>query len=126
MLDRLTRFIRSEGRHPFRWGKHDCATFATRWLRRAAGRSSVPGFPRPSSARAFARLGMTMAQHAEAWAARAGFATDRGSPRFGDVGVIEVDGRQSLAICAGGAWAVRDATGVVLTEADCVLVVRAV
>ena len=126
MIDPLTQFIRAEAARPFRWGKHDCATFATRWLRRVSGRGALPGFPRPSSARAFARLGKTMAQHAAEWAERGGFATDCGEPRFGDVGVIRIEGRQSLAIFCGGAWAVRDATGVVLTEADCDLVVRAI
>lgn len=123
----LQQYLMASAARPFEWGGHDCATFAADWAAIVSGQPVAP--PHVPSALACARLvqEMPMIEIARRILAPAGFACVAGGWQDGDIGVIEADGRQGMAIYSGGAWAVLAAgQGVGLIEADPVLVMRAV
>jgi hypothetical protein len=99
----LDRLIREARRQPFRWGEHDCCTFAAACVKARTGRDALAGLPRWSSEEDAAAL------LAERGGLCAAVTQCLGAPLAapllaapGDV-VLAVDpqGRELLAVCAG-------------------------
>lgn len=108
---------------PWRWGVQDCTTWAADWC--VARWGIDPALP--------FRDRYATEEEAEALIAEAGslvelvrpqmrFVTEKEAPEDGDVGVIEVMGRQTAAVRAGDKWAFRTEAGIGFVAAPALIV----
>ena len=91
---------------PFAWGAHDCCTFAARWVELAQGRANVlAAFARAHGNWASPALAMRCLRAAGGLPAIA--ERELGAPiraafaARGDVVLVDIDGRESLAVVVG-------------------------
>lgn len=119
---RLQAFVRERRRMPFAWGSNDCATLAADWVLEATGTDPMYGM----------RGGWSDARQAMARIAELGglrqATTDRLGPEIlpslaqrGDVVLIVVGDRETLAVCVGEhALGASDAGALLAPMADAV------
>lgn len=98
--ERLVAYIDARAAEPFAWSVNDCATFAGDWVLEATGVDPIADFRNPysevSAGRALRRLGGI----AKATSSR----LPEKPPAFamrGDLGLVEIEGRESLVIVDG-------------------------
>lgn len=96
----LDEYVAARTREPFAWGTNDCATFAFDWIEACTGEALlvVEHDDAASAARAIAAEG----------GLQAGLAARLGEPleyvlqaQRGDVGLVDIEGRQSIVVVIG-------------------------
>lgn len=96
----LDEYVASRTRAPFAWGTNDCATFAFDWIETCTGERllDVGHDDAASAARAIAAEG----------GLEAGLVARLGPPldnvlqaQRGDVGLVDIEGRQSIVVVIG-------------------------
>lgn len=99
---RLQQFCRERRRMPFAWGTNDCATLAADWVLEATGADPMYGVRGLwSDAR------QAMERLAELGGMRQAVTDIMGAEilptlaQRGDLVLIEIDGRETLAVCVG-------------------------
>jgi len=108
---RLAAFLAGRMATPFAWGTHDCCIFACDAVLAQTGHDPADGLRAHRTAQEAAQ---TLADHGGV----AALATARLGPEIlptlaavGDVGLVQVDGRDALAVCAGSFWLAPGASG---------------
>lgn len=101
---RFDALIAQRQRAPFAWGQHDCCLFAADAVLALTGSDPAAAWrgaysDAAGAARLLAELGGV-----RAIAAAHGREIRPLAARLGDVGVLEHDGRDLLAVCAGDVW----------------------
>lgn len=99
-VQRLHAYVASRRAMPFAWSTNDCASFAAGWVHALTGREVLPDYP--ATAAGAARF---LADHGglRALATRA-LGEPLTVPQFaqrGDVLLVEIEGRESLAVLTG-------------------------
>ncbi len=101
--ERLDEFIASRLRTPFAWGLNDCATFAIDWVTELTGEVvwAVTWRSAREAQETLDRVGGMRA----AWIGALGQPTQNWrSARRGDVGLVDIAGRQCGVVCTGQTW----------------------
>ena len=111
---RLQAFVCSRLHMPFEWGSNDCCLFVADGVRAITGHdpaADVRGKYRTErgALRMIQRFGGLQA----IGAARFGAEIAPAFAQAGDVGLLTIDDRQSLALCAGDGWIGAGAQGLV-------------
>lgn len=101
---RLQALLAQRAVHPFAWGQHDCCLFVCDAIQAITGHDPAVGLRTYRTERGALRV---LKQHGGV----AGVADARLGPRIpvlaaqvGDAGLVTVDERDSLALCAGSHW----------------------
>lgn len=101
---RLDALIAERRQRPFEWGAHDCCLFVCDAVEAITGHDPAADLRGYSTERAALRL-VKQAGGVRALAdARLGAAIPVLMAQVGDAGLIQFDGRESLALCGGGHW----------------------
>ncbi len=110
---RLQALIAERLMEPFAWGAHDCCTFACDAVVAITGRDPAEGLRDHSSAK---QAALVLAQHGGVQAlgdARLGPRVPILMAQVGDIGLLTLDDRESLAVCGGGHWLAPGLAGLV-------------
>lgn len=114
--ERLSALISARRDWPFAWGENDCCTFAASAVECVTGHDLADGLRGHRSAQEAAEV---LREHGGV----VGLATDRLGPaiapalaQVGDVGMVTLDGRDTLVICAGSDWIGPGSSGLVRVE----------
>lgn len=120
----LDAYILAAAARPWRWGEMDCCQFANGWVRERCGVDVLAGwsYADSASARRLLRAHGGLLDMARSAMATHGFrSTD--DPESGDVGVLQIDSRDdmaiggvALAIRCGRFWVARALRGVVSAD----------
>ena len=112
----LDAFVRDRMAMPFGWGVNDCCLFAADAVRAMTGRDLAAAERGTYSTASQALALVERLGGLEAIGDRAGARIAPLLAQPGDVGLVEVNGRQLLAVCAGPCWLAP--TGAGLTAID--------
>lgn len=100
---RLQAFVRARQRMPFAWGSNDCATLAADWVLEAIGTDPMAGIRGQwSDARQALAAIDAMGGLRKATTLALGAEIRPTLAQRGDVVLIVVNGRETLAVCVGG------------------------
>jgi hypothetical protein len=114
----LDALIASRMAAPFAWGAHDCCLFAADAVLAQTGEDPAAEF-RVTYADAREALELlTELGGLSAVAARAGDPIAALCAQVGDIGLVEHDGRELLAVCAGPVWLVPAEQGLAALPID--------
>lgn len=114
----LARLIASRLAERFAWGRHDCCLFAADAVLAQTGEDPAAEF---RSTYASAAEGLALLRDLgglQAVAARAGESIPALCAQVGDIGLVEHDGRELLAVCAGPVWLVPAEQGLAALPID--------
>lgn len=118
---RLDALIAARMATPFAWGTHDCCLFAADAVLAQTGEDPAAEF-RGTYSDAASALGLLQDLGGlPAVAARAGDPIPPLCARVGDIGLVEYEGRASLAVCAGPVWLVPAEQGLAALPIDCAI-----
>jgi len=114
----LDALIASRMAAPFAWGAHDCCLFAADAVLAQTGEDPAAEFRGTyADAREALEL-LTDLGGLQAVAARAGESIPALCAQVGDIGLVEHDGRELLAVCAGPVWLVPAEQGLAALPID--------
>lgn len=106
----LTPFLVRTLEQPFEWGVCDCTLWVADWCVERWGVDPAATFRgRYGSAEEAGVL--TAAGLVETIRPFMGFAVETAEPQVGDVGVVEIDGKQTSAIRTEGGWTIKTPAG---------------
>lgn len=120
MVEGLTAYVSRTMALPWSWGRQDCTMWVADWCRERWGRDPALAFRDRYSTEA----------EADALTAQGLVATISPflswlrvteAPEDGDIGVIEVGGRETAAIRFGGRWAFRTPRGIGEADAQAII-----
>lgn len=102
---RLHALIEARQRAPFAWGRHDCCLFVCDAVQAMADHDPAADLRgRYSSEAGAARIVKRAGGLRALAAARLGEPIAPALAQVGDVGLVQHDGRESLALCGGALW----------------------
>ena len=104
--DRFTSLVQSRLREPFAWGGQDCCLWAADCVQALTGIDPAESLRGTYSTALEAARIVTELGGLEA-IVTAALGEPLGGPLFasvGDIGIVETNGRQSLAVCNGAHW----------------------
>lgn len=110
---RLQAFVQSRLAKPFAWGTQDCCLFVCDAIEAITGHDPAADLRGYSTEREAARI---LRDHGGVFGlaeARAGAAVPVLAAQVGDVGLLPLDGRDTLALCGGAHWLAPGAAGLV-------------
>lgn len=108
---RLQAAIAARQHRPFEWGRHDCCLFVCDCIEAMTGRDPAADVRGYSTDREAARLVRELGGMRSIGGQRFGAEIAPGLAQVGDVGLVEYDGRESLALCGGSHWVAAGAVG---------------
>jgi len=103
-LARFHALVAQRLRTPFAWGTHDCCLWAADCVRAISGQDPATGLRGSYSDAAGAARLVTQLGGLHALGSRAGPSIRPLMAGVGDVGLVDHDGRQTLAVCIGTGW----------------------
>ena len=116
--ERLDALIAARMPAPFAWGTHDCCLFAADAVLAQTGEDPAAEFRGTyADARQALEL-LTELGGLTAVAGRAGEPVQALCAQVGDIGLVEHDGRELLAVCAGPVWLVPAEQGLAALPID--------
>lgn len=101
---RLAAFVQSRERAPFEWGSHDCALFVCNAIEAISGHNPAADVRGYKTERGAARVVKQLGGMRSIGGSRFGAEIHPMQAQVGDVGLIEVEGRESFALCGGVVW----------------------
>ena len=101
---RLADFVASRESSPFVWGSNDCALFVCDAIAAMSGHDPAIDVRGYASEKGAARVVKKLGGMREIGATRFGAEIHPMLAQVGDVGLVEVDGRESFALCGGQLW----------------------
>lgn len=101
---RIAAFVQSRERAPFAWGDHDCALFVCDAIKEISGHDPASDVRGYKNERGAARVVKKLGGMRTIGASRFGMEIHPMQAQVGDVGLIEIDGRESFALCGGAVW----------------------
>lgn len=115
---RLADLLAQRQAQPFAWGRHDCVLWAADCVAATTGRDHAAGWrgsydDAAGAARLLRRLGGLAAL-----GAMAGHEIAPMGAGLGDVGLVEHDSRELLAVCFGTVWLAPSAQGMAAMPLD--------
>ncbi len=121
MAESLTAYIAATGDLPFIWGKRDCTLWVADWC------DLHFGFDPAASIRG--QYNTACGAHRLIGSDLAGFVAPflaslsaKAVPVAGDLGVIELSGRNVAAICSGPFWAIKTKRSVAFLRTDPIII----
>lgn len=114
----LRALIAARMAEPFAWGRHDCCLWAADAVLATTGRDPADDVRGTYSTAQDALRLLASLGGLEAVGARAGAPIAPLLAAEGDIGLLEVDGRQGLGVCIGPGWVAPAAHGLVLHQLD--------
>jgi len=109
--DALDAFLRQRMAQPFAWGVQDCCLFAADAVHAQTGVDPAQAERGSYHDAATAQRLLERSGGLSTLGARAGVEVLPGLAQPGDVGLVDFDGRQSLAVCTGAHWLAPAALG---------------
>lgn len=110
---RLAAFVASREGAAFAWGQHDCALFVCDAIKEFTGHDPAADVRGYKSERGAARVVKSLGGMRAIGASRFGAEIHPMQAQVGDVGLIEMAGRESFVLCGGSVWVGAGATGLV-------------
>lgn len=107
----LQAFIQARWSQPFAWGQQDCCLFVCDAIHAITGRDPAADLRGYTTEREALRI---LREHGGVRGladARAGEPVPVLAAQVGDVGLLPLDGRDTLALCAGAHWLAPGANG---------------
>ncbi len=101
---RLQACLAERRQRAFEWGTHDCCLFVCDAVQAMTGHDPAAGLRGYTTELQAARLIKRLGGLRAIAAARLGAEIAPALAQVGDVALIELEGRQSLALCGGGHW----------------------
>lgn len=101
---RLQACLAERRARPFAWGSHDCCLFVCDAVLSMTGHDPAADVRGYRTERQAVRLVKQLGGMRAIGAARFGVEIVPALAQTGDVALIELDGRESLALCGGGHW----------------------
>ena len=108
---RFDALVRERMNTPFAWGRHDCCLWAADAVRVVSGVDPAPDVRETYQTAVQAAQTLRRMGGLAAVAARAGAPIAPLYAGTADIGLVSVEGRESLAVCAGPVWLVPGNTG---------------
>lgn len=115
---RLQALVQSRLAAPFEWGKHDCCLFVCDAIEAITGHDPAADLRGYSTEREAARI---LREHGGVLGlaeARAGAAVPVLAAQVGDVGLLPLGGRDTLALCGGAHWLAPGPHGLITLPLD--------
>lgn len=101
---RIAEFVASRERAPFVWGSNDCALFACDAIAAISGHDPAADVRGYKTERGAARVIKRLGGMRQIGASRFGAPIRPLQAQIGDVGLVDVEGRESFALCGGACW----------------------
>lgn len=101
---RLQAAVAARQREPFAWGSQDCCLFVCDCIEAMTGHDPAADVRGYHTAREAAELVQRLGGMRAIGASRFGAEIAPALAQVGDVGLVEQDGRESLALCGGSHW----------------------
>jgi hypothetical protein len=115
---RLQAFVQSRLAAPFAWGAQDCCLFVCDAIEAITGHDPAADLRGYSTERAALRILRAQGGVRGLADARAGAPVPVLAAQVGDVGLLPLDGRDTLALCGGAHWLAPGALGIVALPLD--------
>jgi hypothetical protein len=115
---RLQAFVQSRLAEPFAWGKQDCCLFVCDAIKAITGHDPAADLRGYSTEREAMRILRAHGGVRGLADTRAGAAVPLLAAQVGDVGLLPLDGRDTLALCGGAHWMAPGAAGLVALPLD--------
>jgi hypothetical protein len=115
---RLQSLIQQRLEQPFAWGQHDCCLFVCDGIEAITGIDPAADLRGYSTEREAVRILHAHGGVRGLAEQRAGQAVPVLSAQVGDVGLLPLDGRDTLALCGGAHWLAPGADGLVALPLD--------
>lgn len=115
---RLQDFVQSRRAEPFAWGRHDCCLFVCDAIQAITGHDPAADLRGYSTEREAMRMLRAHGGVRGLADARAGAAVPVLAAQVGDVGLLPLDGRDTLGLCGGAHWLAPGAQGIVALPLD--------
>lgn len=109
--DRFDALVAERMSTPYAWGVHDCCLWTADCALATTGVDHAAAWRGTYSDAAGAMRLLAELGGLAALAGRAGYPIPPLTCATGDIGIVEHDGRQSLAVCAGPVWLVAASQG---------------
>jgi hypothetical protein len=113
---RIAGFVASRESTPFAWGSQDCALFTCDAIKEMSGHDPASDVRGYSTAKGAARVVAKLGGMRAIGATRFGPEIHPMQAQVGDVGLVEIDGRESLVLCGGSQWIGAGRDGLVRLE----------
>ena len=101
---RIADLVASKESHPFEWGKQDCALFVCDAILAISGHDPAADVRGYKTDRGAARVVNRLGGMRAIGNTRFGAEIHPMQAQVGDVGLIEIDGRESFVLCGGAHW----------------------
>ena len=101
---RLGALLETRSRKPFEWGLHDCCLFAADAVHATVGVDPAADLRTYSDAKGAAKVLQTLGGVAKIGDDHLGAVQPVLMARVGDTGLVQIDGRDCLAVCNGDTW----------------------
>lgn len=101
---RIAGFVTSREREPFAWGSNDCALFVCDGIKAISDHDPAADVRGYSTEKGAARVVKRLGGMRGIGGSRFGEEIHPMQAQVGDVGLVEVDGRESFALCGGAFW----------------------
>lgn len=120
-MSRLHEFLDRRQRVPFRWGANDCALFAADAVLEQTGKDPAEGLRGQwgDERQALALIARLGGLEAIATSALGDPLPEPLRAQMGDVGLVQWNSRECLAVCNGPAWVLPCTRGLGLLPLDC-------
>lgn len=115
---RLQALIQQRLAQPFSWGAHDCCLFVCDGIEAITGHDPAADLRGYSTEREALRLLQAHGGVRGLAESRAGESVPVLAAQVGDVGLLPLDGRDTLALCGGAHWLAPGAAGLVALPLD--------
>jgi hypothetical protein len=115
---RLQALIQQRLVQPFAWGSHDCCLFVCDGIEAITGHDPAADLRGYSTEREALRILQAHGGVLGLAEARAGESIPVLAAQVGDVGLLPIDGRDTLALCGGAHWLAPGAVGLVAVPLD--------
>lgn len=101
---RIADFVASRESTPFAWGHQDCALFPCDAILEISGHDPAADVRGYTTAKGAARVVSNLGGMREIGNTRFGAEIHPMQAQVGDVGLIEIEGRESFVLCGGTCW----------------------
>jgi hypothetical protein len=115
---RLQALIQQRQAQPFAWGLHDCCLFVCDGIEAITGHDPAADLRGYSTEREALRVLQAHGGVRGLAESRAGKSVPVLAAQVGDVGLLPLDGRDTLALCGGAHWLAPGALGLVALPLD--------